>query len=48
MTFKKIVEAMANGEKRTLIDGMISDAFQDDKISWEEVNTLMMLAQRIG
>lgn len=48
MTFKKIVEAVANGEKKTLVEGMISDAFQDNEISWEELNTLCSLVNRIG
>lgn len=48
MTFKKIVEAMANGTSVDELCGMIDSSFQAGKINWTDHETLYALVNRIG
>lgn len=47
MTFKKLIEAMANGTPVNELCGMIDISFQQDKITWKEHEILYALVRRL-
>ena len=47
MTFKKIIEAMANGTSVDELCGMIDSSFQAGKINWKDHETLYELINRL-
>lgn len=48
MTFKKIIEAMANGASVDELCGMVDQSFQMGKINWNDHETLYHLIGRLN
>lgn len=48
MTFKKIIEAMANGASINELCWMVDQSFQMGKINWKDHETLYRIINRLN